>query len=156
MEPVTATATAIVGFVLTGVSTGALGKVGEILIEQAGKLKTWLTEISPKAAAAFLRLEEEPLDAGEAYIEQVVLEELAAAGEKKSEFAQAIVELAKEAKADPNPKLTKIIEAIENTLKSQPQGPTVQNVGQLAKKINTVIQSPNFNIASGGIGIQIN
>jgi len=138
MEPLTDTA--IVGFVLTGVATGALGKVGEILIEQAGKLKTWLTEISPKAAAAFLRLEEEPLDAGEAYIEQVVLEELAAAGEKNSEFAQAIVELAKEAKADPNHKLNKIIEAIENTLKSQSQAPTVQNIGKLAEEIKVLNQ----------------
>ncbi|XHR82818.1 MAG: hypothetical protein ACFKPT_32680 [Gloeotrichia echinulata GP01] len=142
MEPLTATATAIVGFVLTGVSTGALAKAGEILtdkgLEKAGKLLTLLTAKVPKLANAISRLKEKLLDVGEAdlvHAEVVsVAGELAAAGEKDSEVAQAIFELAQEVNVNSNPQLTEEIQKLVNDLKSQSQAQNFNNFSKLADK----------------------
>lgn len=138
MEPLTATAIASL------ILTGALGKVGEILtdkgLELVGQFSTLLTAKFPKLADAILRLKEKPLDVGEAYLVNAevvsVAGELAAAGEKDSEVAQAIFELAQEVNVDSNPKLTKAIHTLENALKSNSQTAnfTFINSAKLAEK----------------------
>ncbi|XZF63196.1 MAG: hypothetical protein ACSI46_30570 [Gloeotrichia echinulata DVL01] len=132
MEPVTATAIA------TLIITGALGKVGETLgekvLEKAGRLTIQLKEKFPKVADAIVQVEEKPLDVGEAQLlDAEVAGELAAA-EKDAEVAKAMDELVKEAKADPNDKLTQAIQSLENAIKSQPQASIFNNFAKLAEK----------------------
>ena len=140
MEPVGLTATAIATLILTK----AFEKTGETLgakvLEKAGKLTAQLKEKFPKANAAIVRAEEKPLDAGEAYLDAEVVGEIEAAAKKDSEVAKTVAELAQEAKADPNVKLTQAIQSLENALKSQSQVPTVQNFGKLAEEIKAVFQ----------------
>jgi hypothetical protein len=125
--------------------TKAFEKTGETLgakvLEKAGNLTVLLKEKFPKANAAIVRAEEKPLDAGEAYLDAEVVGEIEAAAKKDAEVAKTVAELAQEAKADPNVKLTQAIQSLENALKSQSQPPTVQNYGKLAEEIKALFQA---------------
>lgn len=151
MEPVGLTATAIATLILTK----AFEKTGETLgakvLEKAGKLTAQLREKFPKVADAIVRAnEKEPLDVGKAYLNVEVAGEIEAAAKEDSEVAKTVAELAQEAKADPNDKLTQAIQSLENALKSQSQAPTVNNFGKLAEEIKALFQAndmrgSNFN-----------
>ncbi|NEO44105.1 MAG: hypothetical protein F6K55_08185 [Moorea sp. SIO4A3] len=148
MEPVELTATAIVTLIVTKAFEKTGETLGEKVLEKAGKLMTLLKEKFPKVDAAIMRAEQQPLDAGEAQLDTVVAGEIEAAAEKDPEVAKAVNELAEEAKADPNPKLTQTIQSMENKVNSQ--SPTVQNFTKLAEEIKAVfqgntIQKPTFN-----------
>ncbi|NEP58108.1 MAG: hypothetical protein F6K31_13970 [Symploca sp. SIO2G7] len=138
MEPVGLTATAITTLVVTKAFEKTGEMLGEKVLEKAGKFIALIKERFPKAYAAIVRVEQQPLDAGEAQLDTVVAGEIEAAAEKDPEVAKAVNELAEEAKADPNPKLTQTIQSMENKVNSQ--SPTVQNFTKLAEEIKAVFQ----------------
>lgn len=148
MEPVGLTATAIATLILTKAFEKTGETLGEKVLEKAGKLTTLLKERFPKADVAIVRVEQRPLDIGEAYLDTEVAGEIEAAAKEDREVAKAIDELAQEAKADPNTRLTQAIQALENTIKSQPT--SVQNFGKLAEEIQAKavfqgVQNSTFN-----------
>ncbi|MCA1990655.1 MAG: hypothetical protein LDL41_01205 [Coleofasciculus sp. S288] len=140
MEPVGLTATAIATLIVTKAFEKTGERLGEKVLEKAGKLMTLLKARFPKADAEIVRVEQQPLDAGEAQLDldTVVAGEIEAAAKKDPEVAKAVNELAEEAKADPNAKLTQTIQSMENKVNSQ--SPTVQNFGKLAEEIKAVFQ----------------
>ncbi|NEP02486.1 MAG: hypothetical protein F6K58_28330 [Symploca sp. SIO2E9] len=138
MEPVGLTATAIVTLIVTKAFEKTGEKLGEKVLEKAGKFMALIKERFPKVDAAIMRVEQRPLDAGEAQLDTVVAGEIEAAAEKDPEVAKVVNELAEEAKADPNPKLTQTIQSMENKVNSQ--SPTVQNFTRLAEEIKAVFQ----------------
>jgi hypothetical protein len=138
MEPVGLTATAITTLIVTKAFEKTGETLGEKVLEKAGQLMTLLKKRFPKAEAAIVRAEQQPLDAGEAQLDPIVAGEIEAAAEKDPEVAKAVNEVAEEAKADPNPKLNQTIQVMEN--KANSQSPTVQNFGKLAEEIKAVVQ----------------
>ncbi|MCT7970399.1 hypothetical protein NG799_29220 [Laspinema sp. D1] len=132
MEPVELTAIAIL--VLTPIAQGALGKVGENLLEKGGNLWKRIQAKLPKLAADLKRANLTPLDYGEAVLE------LKAAAQKDPELREAVQEVAIQAQADPQ--LADEIAKIRQTLKSQQ--PTIQNLAKLAEKIGVVNQAPTY------------
>lgn len=134
MEPLELTAIAIVIRVLTSIGTpiaqGALGKVGENLLEAGGNLWQQLQAKRPQLAAAIEGANEKPMDYGEAVLE------LQTAAKQDPEIREAVEQLATEAQADPE--LAAEIEKIRETLQSQQ--PTIQNLAKMAEKIGFVNQ----------------
>ncbi|MCT7979987.1 hypothetical protein [Laspinema olomoucense] len=128
MEPVELTAIAIL--VLTPIAQGALGKVGENLLEKGGNLWKRIQAKLPKLAADLKKANLTPLDYGEAVLE------LEAAAQEDPEIREAVQEVATQAQADQQ--LADEIAKIRETLKSQP--PTIQNLAKLAEKIGFVNQ----------------
>ncbi len=128
MEPVELTAIAIL--VLTPIAQGALGKVGEDLLEKGGNLWKRIQAKLPKLAADLKKANLTPLDYGEAVLE------LEAAAQADPEIREAVQEVATQAQADPQ--LADEVAKIREALKSQQ--PTIQNLVKLAEKIGFVNQ----------------
>jgi hypothetical protein len=128
MEPVTMTAGAIATLVLVTVTEKASEKLGELIVDKAGKLLSLLKIKSPSTATAIALSQQKPLDYNK------VFRELEAA-RTDSEIAKAVVEVDTAIKT--NPKIYQTIQAYATVLKSQP--PTTQNLTNIIQKIEKVV-----------------
>ena len=134
MEPVTMTAGAIATLVLVKASEQAGEKLGQLVIEKAGKLLSLLKSKSPSTATAIELSQQQPLDYSKA------VRELQEATEDP-EVAKAVKEVDRAVSTDAQ--LTEAVKALTNALQSQP--PSVQNFGKIAEEIKNVIQGGTFN-----------
>jgi len=134
MEPVTMTAGASATLVLVKVTEKASEKLGELVVEKAGKLLSVLKINSPSTATAIELSEQKPLDYGKAVRE---LEAIM----KEPEVAKAVKEVDRAVSTDAQ--LTEAVKALTNALQSQPS--SVQNFGKIAEEIKNIIQGGTFN-----------
>jgi hypothetical protein len=136
MESLILAATAIAATVMTKAfekaseTTGE--KLGEQLVKQGSKFLAALKRKSPSTASAIELASERPLDYGEAVLEVNSLAKV------DPEIAGEVKTLADLAALETNPKLVQMIQAIVESVESQP--PTTQNTGKLAEKIALVVQ----------------
>ncbi|WP_293337693.1 hypothetical protein [Microcoleus sp. CAWBG58] len=144
MEPLTLTAGAIATLVLVKATEKAGEKLGELVVEKAGKLLSLLKTKLPRTATAIEVSEHQPLDYGKAVLE---LE----AAMKDPEVAKAVEEVDTAVKADPE--VAKLVEDVANTLKSK--SPSTQNFMNIVEKVvnfaqgdkaSIVIENQNINI----------
>jgi hypothetical protein len=144
MEPVTLTAGAIATLVLVKASEQAGQKLGELVVEKAGKLLSLLKTKLPRTATAIELSQHQALDYGKA------VRELEAA-KKDPEVAEVVEEVDTAVKADPE--VAKLVEDVANTLKSK--SPSTQNFMNIVEKVvnfaqgdkaSIVIENQNINI----------
>lgn len=127
MEPVTMTAGAIATLVLVKASEQAGEKLGELVVDKAGKLLSLLKIKSPSTATAIELSQQQPLNYSKA------VRELEAAT-KEPEVAKAVEEVDTAVSTDA--KLAEAVKALTNALQSQP--PSVQNFGKIAEEIKEI------------------
>jgi hypothetical protein len=144
MEPVTMTAGAIATLVLVKATEKAGEKLGELIVDKAGKLLSLLKSKLPNTATAIELSQQQPLDYNKAVLE---LE----AAMKDPEVAKAVEEVDTAVKADPE--VAKLVEDVANTLKSK--SPSTQNFMNIVEKVvnfaqgdkaSIVIENQNINI----------
>lgn len=124
MEPVTLTAGAIATLVLVTVTEKASEKLGELVVEKAGKLLSLLKTKSPSTATAIELSQQKPLDYSKAVRElEAVM--------KEPEVAKAVKEVDTAVSTDAQ--LAEAVKALTNALQSQP--PSIQNFGKIAEEI---------------------
>lgn len=134
MEPFTLTAIGI--SIATVLATKAVEKIGENAGDALSKLPhkflSLLKHQSPDTATAIELAPEQPLDYGQAVLE------VQSAAEKDPELKQMVQELAAAAEANSNPKLAeelqKVLQEIDDSLKSQQPSIQNQNLAKLQEK----------------------
>ncbi|MBD2166451.1 hypothetical protein H6G04_18810 [Calothrix membranacea FACHB-236] len=138
MEPVSLTAAAIATLVITKAFEKTGEKLGEKVLEEGEKLLSKLKEKKPSTANAIELAQQQPLNYGEA-----VLEEVKAAAQADPDINKAIKDVEAVVKAEPN--YLQAIEKLESAIKSQSL--TVHNYGKLAESLpnlKTVFQGGTF------------
>lgn len=124
MEPATLTAAAIATLVITKAFEKTGEKLGEKVLEEGGKLLSKLREKKPSTANAIELAQQQPLNYGEA-----VLEEVEAAAQADPEINEAVKQVETAVKADP--KFPQAVQKLENAIKSEPS--IIHNYGKLAE-----------------------
>lgn len=143
VEPVTTlTAATIATLVLTKAFEKTGEKLGEKVLEEGGKLMQLLKNRSPSTASAIKLAQQQPLDYG-----QAVLEEVEAAAKTHPEIAGAVKEVEAAAKVDP--KFPQAVQAVESAINSQPS--TIHNYGKLAEQIPNLKAILQGNTIYGGV-----
>jgi hypothetical protein len=142
MEPVTITAGAIATLVLVKASEQAGEKLGQLVVEKAGKLLSLLKSKSPSTATAIELSQQQPLDYSKA------VRELQEATEDP-EVAKAVKEV--DTAVGKDAKLAEAVKALTNALQSQP--PSVQNFGKIAEEIKEIKAFFPIGTNYGGINI---
>ena len=142
MEPVTITAGAIATLVLVKASEQAGEKLGQLVVEKAGKLLSLLKSKSPSTATAIELSQQQPLDYSKA------VRELQEATEDP-EVAKAVKEV--DTAVGKDAKLAEAVKSLTNALQSQP--PSVQNFGKIAEEIKEIKAFFPIGTNYGGINI---
>jgi len=142
MEPVTMTAGAIATLVLVKASEQAGEKLGQLVVEKAGKLLSLLKSKSPSTATAIELSQQQPLDYSKA------VRELQEATEDP-EVAKAVKEV--DTAVGKDAKLAEAVKSLTNALQSQP--PSVQNFGKIAEEIKEIKAFFPIGTNYGGINI---
>ncbi|KKD38025.1 MAG: hypothetical protein WAN66_13915 [Limnoraphis robusta] len=140
MEPVELTLAALAALIITKATEKTGEKLGEKLFEQGGTLLQQLRCKSPQTALAIEKVNETPLDWGQAVID------VKKTAETDPEFAKVVEDV--EATIIEDADLRKRLEEIATTIKSQPA--TVNNSAKLAEKINALFQGTT--ITGGNVG----
>ena len=127
MEPLTLTTGAIATLVLVKATEKAGEKLGELVVEKAGKLLSLLKSKSSSTAEAIELSQNQPLDYGKAVRElEAVM--------KEPEVAKAVKEV--DTAVNTDAKLAEAVKALTNALLSQP--PSVQSFGKIAEEIQEI------------------
>ena len=142
MEPVTMTAGAIATLVLVKASEQAGEKLGQLVVEKAGKLLSLLKSKSPSTATAIELSQQQPLDYSKA------VRELQEATEDP-EVAKAVKEV--DTAVGKDAKLAEAVKSLTNALQSHP--PSVQNFGKIAEEIKEIKAFFPIGTNYGGINI---
>ncbi len=138
MEPLTTAAIAVGSVIATKALEKTGEKVGEALWDKTGKFLVTLQKQSPHTVAAIEKAPEQPLDYGNAVLN------VEASARTNPELAQVMQELAEVASSAPIPNLTKVLQDIASSLKSQSSSNQIS-----IDKIDKIV-----NFAQGNISIK--
>lgn len=127
MEPVSSlTAAAIATLVITKAFEKVGEKLGEEVFTEGGKLTQVIRLHSPQTGSAIELAQQQPLNYGEAVLEQVEAD-----AKTHPEIAAAVEQVAATAKADP--KFPPAVQKLEEAIKSQTT--TIHNYGKIAEAL---------------------
>ncbi|MBW4502003.1 MAG: hypothetical protein KME57_21130 [Scytonema hyalinum WJT4-NPBG1] len=125
-DPATLTAAAIATLVITKAFEKTGEKLGEKVLEEGSKLLSLLKHKDPDTATAIELAQEQPLNYG-----QAVFEKVEAAAKTNPEIAESLKQV--EVAVHKDPKYPQALQALENTIKSQPS--IIHNYGKLAEAL---------------------